>query len=212
MILKRASTMPFFIFIIRGLIMKEMKLDKLERLVLFNQFEILKNLNKDNNFHDYETLQEIVSSGYEGEYHRLFAHLSDGVPSYVTEEVIDTFIMYSLLKYSYSLLSEEDKKEINPQDLEWKGFDANHEPHYGVARFQLEYLKNWQDIGAVAINSHHSTRGLYPPMIAQCKKYSETYVEENPCGSVKLTKEQIKGVLKASQAEKERKELLNLTN
>jgi uncharacterized protein YfbU (UPF0304 family) len=175
---------------------RSMKLDKLKRLELFNQFEILKHVDQDNLDH-YENLQTIVSCGYEGEYYRLFEHISDEVSASITEEVKDTFDMFRQLNFSYSALSEEDKKAIDATKLKWSGFDGNHEPHYSVAYFYIEKLKLWQELGEYAINSHFTTRFLYPPMIEEWKKFK--YGEE-------LTKEQIQRILDAPQSAKKTRE------
>ena len=181
--------------------MEEVKLDKFKRLDLYNQYEILKHLDKENCEH-YEILQNIVANGYEGEYGRLFEHIYNEIPSSLTDEVKDTFDMFRHMNFSYENLTEEEEKDIDVSKLKWHGFDGNHEhEHFSAAHFYLNKLNLWEELGEHAINSHFTTRFYYPPMIGEWKKYGY--------GSM-LTKEQIQLILNAPQAAKKARESINV--
>lgn len=173
--------------------MNEIKLDKVKRLELYNQYEILKHVDK-HNHDDYEMKQSILVNGLEVEYPRLFEQMYDEIPSHVTDEVKDTFDMFRQLKRSYENLSDEDKKEIDLSDIKCDGYDGNHEhPHSTVAHFYLEQLKHprrWEELGDYALNSHTRRCGRYAAMVAVWEKYKDNGF---------LTKEQMFAIIATPQ-------------
>src|SRR5690606_18707681 len=111
------------------LIMEEtMKLTKVERWILANQYKILEHLDPDQTEY-YQKMQEILEQGYELEYNWKTQHLHDDV---VTEEmshyVIKVMVMYDALQRSYARIS--DKEGIEEREIFFPGFDGNNEGVY----------------------------------------------------------------------------------
>lgn len=119
-----------------------MELSKKERLILFNQYEILKHLNPDEQ-EGYEINQKILQDGFVYDYNRLDSFLSEETPVDVSEFVYEVLQMYRCIRDSYYSYNEKDKKEFNKLDPKFRGFDGNEEPEYYIyACFLLEKIKN----------------------------------------------------------------------
>ena len=74
-----------------------MDLSKKERLILFNQYEILKELKKDDIIavREYEKNQDILLDGYHYDYENLVSHMSEDIPDSIS---IWCIAIVSLLK------------------------------------------------------------------------------------------------------------------
>src|SRR5260370_11662197 len=114
--------------------MMDIKLTVVERIILRNQYLILKQLNRDE-AEQYEKLIAIVEDGYEHDYGQLAAAFSgDTMPEEDSAEVIDILDMYSALQMSRKELA--DKAAVA-----FPGFDGNDEResrYLGYARFLVE--------------------------------------------------------------------------
>ncbi|AUX31951.1 MULTISPECIES: YfbU family protein [Sorangium] len=98
-----------------------MKLTKLERLILSNQYRILEALYPKQG---YDRSREIVENGYEQDYERLAEHIDDDVvTTEESKEVRDILHFHRILKQSYDKL--DDKSGIEPESIEFAGFDGN---------------------------------------------------------------------------------------
>lgn len=144
-----------------------MKLTKVERWILANQYKILEHLDPDN-AKEYQVMQEVLENGYELEYDWKTQHLYDG-DDVVTEEkgryVIRVMAMYDALQRSYERLA--DKEGIEERALAFPGFDGNNEGEYlSYARFLREregkftHVKDDSD----NLNSHFPTLEVYDRM------------------------------------------------
>jgi uncharacterized protein YfbU (UPF0304 family) len=114
-----------------------MELTKKDRIVLINQYEILKRLDPDNADH-YGELCEILRNGYEYFYSMIDKGADADMPSKEGRLVVDILDFYR---------SVEDYKYRHPDDKElsehpwgtFKGFDGNNETNYmAFARFLIE--------------------------------------------------------------------------
>lgn len=89
---------------------------------------------------------------------------------YLTEEPVDRAVvtetakiltMWRVIESSYDKQSATEKKRIRdaayPASVEFEGFDGNHDPHYGVASFYVDKLKQFEERKGRAMNSHTST-------------------------------------------------------
>jgi uncharacterized protein YfbU (UPF0304 family) len=150
-----------------------MELSKKDRLILYNQYEILKFLNSNDKHmtEQYELNQEILWNGFKHNYSDLVENMDNDIPDHVSEFVWDVLRMYRTLNNSYLKLSEEEKKEINVSDIRYQGFDGNEEgKHYSYANFILEKMKHYEEIydnGHVELNSHANRVLLYQTMLEE---------------------------------------------
>jgi uncharacterized protein YfbU (UPF0304 family) len=122
-----------------------MELSKQERLILYNQYEILKAVDGGNSEH-YTEYQKILESGYKREYYRFSGHIDDELDDDVAAFVYDVLDMYRALFDSYNKLSPEQLKDIDKDRIIFEGFDGNNECEYlGYARFILKELKLYSE-------------------------------------------------------------------
>ena len=168
-----------------------MDLTKKERLMLYNQYEILKHLEPEEK-EMYEINQKILSSGYKFDYDELIDFLDDETSVEISEFVYDVLQMYRCINDSYDELSEEEKKEFKILNTKFAGFDGNEEyQYYSYASFLLEDLGKYEESyegGKISVNSHRNMLNKYTKMIS---KWKEVY--ENRYG--RLTLDQIKYIV-----------------
>jgi uncharacterized protein YfbU (UPF0304 family) len=143
------------------------KLTKVERWILANQYKILEQVDPDNAEH-YQTMQEILEKGYETEYRWKTQHIYDD-DDVVTEEkghyVINVLAMYDALQQSYQRLA--DKEGIDQNAFAFPGFDGNNEGEYlGYARFLRDKEEKFTDLQVSGrdLNSHFPTLDMYNRM------------------------------------------------
>ncbi len=126
-----------------------MKLSPFERMTLANQFRILQKI--DPGVDHYHQYAEILDSGYEGLYGRIFEHQSDPpLPKEISDEVYDIFDMYRALDRAYQ--SGIEKPDC--RCAEFSGFDGNNDKHFGVASFILNDLNLYSELQKRPMNSH----------------------------------------------------------
>ena len=146
-----------------------MKLSEKERLFLYNQYEILKELKDGHEKEIYEQFQEIVSGGYEDLYEDLMVVIEEAVPRRITNFVFDVLNLYRTLMVSYHELSEEERAQIDENDIVYDGFDQNDEfEYYKFADFLMRKQKRYKEIykdGAAELDSHASRLDQYKKMI-----------------------------------------------
>lgn len=144
-----------------------MKLSKVERWILANQYKLLEHIDPDNAEH-HQTMQQVLEQGYELEYDWKTQHIYDG-EDVMTEKksryVINVMAMYDALQQSYRRLA--NKEGIEERELAFPGFDGNEEGEYlGYAKFLRERegkftrLKDDSDY----LNSHFPTLDTYNRM------------------------------------------------
>ncbi len=157
-----------------------MKLTRVERWILSNQFQILKALHPEE-AKDWQNAAEAVESGYELEFESLATHIyENGLNEADCRQVIHIMSMFSTLKHCYSQLS--DKSGIDAHKLAFEGFSGNEETlHMAYARWlyanhKFRDLKTSDDF-----NSHSpslpSSRRMLRVWESMNKKYDLTREE-----------------------------------
>lgn len=150
-----------------------MELSKKERLILFNQYEILKKLNPDEEKY-YEINQEILQNGFAYDYNELASFICDETPCSVSKFVYDVLQMYRCIRDSYYNYNEKDKEEFKKLDPKFQGFDGNEEPeYYSYACFLLEKLGKFEESyenGKISTNSHSNKVKEYEEMLGKWKE------------------------------------------
>jgi uncharacterized protein len=151
-----------------------MKLSKVERLQIANQFKILSLLDEHERDH-YERMVKIFENGYELQYGDATEHFSEGLSADDCRYVLDVLDMFRMMQRAYDDL--EDKSGIKENRVTFLGFDGNHEPALmGYARFFCEDMKRYEDLRRVpSFNSHMSTTGLYRQMLDAWSASADKY-------------------------------------
>ena len=133
--------------------MKPEKLTFTERLILANQFKILSIIDEDNSEgHKYS--EDIVTHGYEGFYDELYTGIYDPIPAEICTETSDILDMYRGIETGIASLKEEEKKGLDLEKIEFKGFDANNDRHYGFMKFLVDRGGRYDEYKGKYINSH----------------------------------------------------------
>lgn len=150
-----------------------MDLSKKERLLLFNQYEILKHINPEE-AKEYEINQDILFYGYKNEYDSLVENFFDDTSIEISNFVLDVLQMYRCINNSYYDLSDEEKKEYGKLSTSFEGFDGNDESdYYMYACFLLEkkgiYEESYQN-GKIDTNSHCNKVHKYTNMLNRWKE------------------------------------------
>lgn len=125
-----------------------------ERLSLANQFRILAKL------HDDESLlvnAEILEDGYTGRYGDAIRLRHNEVPLGICNETDEILNMYRRINNAIAKLQPEEKESLNLKKIEFEGFDANNDFHYGYMTFMVEKMDLWQEHRERNLNSHSMT-------------------------------------------------------
>ena len=123
-----------------------MELDLKDRLILYNQYEILKKLEPDRK-EKYELNQVILLNGYSDRYEDMLKGMIDEADTRVLESVENTLNLYSSLITSYKSLSKDEQYRINEEDLAFKGYDSKtEEEYYKYAYFLIYKLCKYQEL------------------------------------------------------------------
>ncbi len=169
-----------------------MKLTRVERWILSNQYRILAALRPDEADH-LEQKCEALDSGYELHYGWLAEHIvEDTMSEDECKEVLDILAMFDGLRLSYKTLS--DKSGIDESDIRFQGFDGNNETkQMGYAQyFCLQDDGRFTDIvNTKNLNSHMPTMWRYQPMLREFKAIGK---------GMDLTKDEILRVVNAARA------------
>ncbi|MBK0295839.1 YfbU family protein [Bacillus sp. S34] len=168
---------------------------KEQRVILINQFEILKHL--DPSYSDYyDNKIEILHNGYSYFYDDIVGDLSEDFPKETSRTVLDIFELYRKLYFSYKRLSPEDQEQINERDVIFKGFDGNTETsYYSFANFVVlragKYgeIKDLIEEGKVDMNSHSSRINYYIDLLSRWSPLRQESLGKD------LTLQQIKHLL-----------------
>lgn len=123
-----------------------MELELKDRLILYNQYEILKNLEPDKK-EKYEINQVILLNGYSENYEDMIKGMIYESDIKVLESVENTLHLYSSLIISYKNLPKDEQKRINEEDLAFKGYDSkSEEEYYKYAYFLMYKLCKYQEL------------------------------------------------------------------
>lgn len=153
-----------------------MQLSQIERLTLLNQFEILKRLDKTD---EYDHLIVVLREGYVSEYQRIADLVSGEVSAEDCRLVSDTLAMFRSLEHYHDTANDGDLKKRHFSHF--VGFDGNHEGRLrGLARHEMLDRGMWSESrrrekDTDGFNSHSRTRESYRRMIAEWKQRGEPH-------------------------------------
>lgn len=133
-----------------------------ERLILWNQYEILKRLDPAS-AKEHETSQEIVAQGFEQFYCELNALVEkEPIPFEVTAEVIDILDLFRAIDFS----CRHHKYVPQSAYAQFDGFDGNEETeHYAAAKFVRRTWGKWKELSGRPDNSHANVLERYRRMV-----------------------------------------------
>ncbi|MEP7289634.1 MAG: YfbU family protein [Chloroflexota bacterium] len=154
-----------------------LKLSKVERWLLANQYRILEIIDADSS-EEYQISREILENGYEGEYEGISREIYEGEDILNEKECDDvTYIlaMFSALKNSYTSL--QDKTGIDEFSVTFQGFGGNDETKYlSYTRFICDKLDRFTGLNrGDNFNSHFPMLSAYLPMLAKWRARKERY-------------------------------------
>lgn len=154
-----------------------MKLTKIERILLINQFRILAKLYPDEEEY-YSNQCEVLSSGYTLNYEWMFPSLGEEMSEEECREVLEILKMYDSIRIS---LKEGAKLPKEYQHLQrFRGFDGTHEQNqYGYARYLMidegryrELVKQCKLPGEASISPDVNS---HIPMLAHYRKMLDAW-------------------------------------
>jgi uncharacterized protein YfbU (UPF0304 family) len=160
-----------------------MTLSKTERVMLINQYEILKRLDEKNAVH-YEQLIEILTNGFEIFYSDIDQWVADDIPESEGKLVLDILTIYGLIGV-YKAKHPEDVEVANHHWSDFRGFDGNNESDYlaftgflinkqGKFAEQLENRRLSSEF-----NSHYQVLDKYRQMVATWKEMGKKIPESH---------------------------------
>lgn len=160
------------------------RLTRIERLLLYNQFLILSQLNTEND--SYKKCCEILHHGWTAEYHRVFDSIdSDELSEARTKYLLDVLTMHEILERSYAQLDE--KSGIDPTLIQFFGFDNNHELDLIAYAKHLKQNTGWREfLKNKTLSIHRNTEERYRHMLQRWEVSSD---------KVNLIKEDIQRII-----------------
>jgi hypothetical protein len=165
--------------------MKEINKIKLsinERLLLINQFTILKNIENDDitglmNKSYYDRNIKILENGYELEYFSIYNDIEEPLSYEGCNFVYSVLNMYRDLYFSFENIKNNTK--ILDSDIKFKGFDANdiiEGAYISYAKYIIDDLKKYEEIKKYlgnSFNSHCPMTYKYNNMLRKYEKYKK---------------------------------------
>lgn len=178
-----------------------MKLSKVERLLLANQFELLSR-DENNNYlskKDCILKRDILLEGYEHLYSsEIFSIVSDEIIDDDTSKfVLDILGMYDKLHISYINNIQDGTSTVDEKDITFTGFDGNEEiEYYSFCKFFIEDMNRYErlrEMDNFALNSHSSRLGRYRRQLDVYK--SMQLDKKNDSGIDVLSDDQIQQII-----------------
>ena len=141
-------------------------MDRVQRQILWNQFEILKHLDP-NQAKDYQLHQETLSGGYTEYYSTVLGCVAENdADANMQAETIDILNMFRAL----SNAMHRGWKPKKPDNAVFQGFDGNHDDHYSFAVYLLDKRNLFVESQGRPRNSHSSfTLQQYRRMVRDWK-------------------------------------------
>ncbi len=152
-----------------------MQMTTIERLMIWNQYEILRFLDPENR-DSYEQRQNLIEHGFEFEFDSLVRHLcpeSQMMTEDESREVLDILSMYRALGDFTGRGGELPESPL----LKFFGFDGNHESNQlGYVRYLIQTGRFTEQADAGdGLNSHHPTLPIYRRLLGAWKQSADRY-------------------------------------
>lgn len=147
-----------------------MELTLKERLSLANQYRILALLDEKEGSH-YARMVKVLEHGWELHYDDATVMFEEqGLTGDECRWVMDVLDMYNALRHSHGQLNQADQATFQSHELEFDGFDGNHDREYAYARYLVLDEQRWTEVldgrPNFDLNSHsQGTRPRYLRML-----------------------------------------------
>jgi hypothetical protein len=162
-----------------------MELSRTERIMLSNQYEILRHLDPKDKKH-YDTLLECLKSGYESEFFELAGYFEMNPSSEIQAEVREILEMFRALG------PRRGEGGMLPAAARFIGFDGNDETKYmAYAEFLIEDRGLWRELKHEDkdYNTHCETLSSYREMLRHFRNAGDRH---------HLRAEEIKSIMAAA--------------
>lgn len=171
-----------------------MQLSRVERWILHNQCKILEALDSGNK-EQYKELQEALEWGYSWHYDEYcpVCRNEDMMSEEECREVVAILELHRRLKWLYDALPDSEKKDIDPYEIAFHGFDGNEETkQMAYAKwFCNRRLKQYEELQRPeGFNSHAPVLRRYRAMLREWEKLGK---------KLQLTKEEIMRIVAAGR-------------
>lgn len=141
-------------------------INNFQKLISYNQYEILKKLDADNREY-YEQCQKIIENGSESDIEDL-TYFLNGTSEYVKKETYDILEMYSNLEDAQEKLTLNNE---NTGKVTFTGFDGNEEAeHYNYCKYIVNDEGKYSEFSDRELNSHFPHLNTYRAMLERYKK------------------------------------------
>ena len=174
-----------------------MKLTPSEKLIVSMLASIMKHLKVEDGVNP-DFVEDAVHSGHtwalDWEYQGL--GVEEDKPE-VVQETADILQMWFVIEGALDRLTPEERADLekaaHPWGIEFRGFDGNSDPHFGVASFLVNKMRRFEERKGKEMNSHsHLELGRYRSML-------ERYNHIAPNVHFKLRKVDLAEILKAEK-------------
>lgn len=136
-------------------------ISKIEKLILYNQYEILKNLCPDEKTY-YEDEQETIMHGSDSDIEETASNFT-GASEEVKEEVYSILHMFRDISCSYS---QYNPNQELPYSIRFLGFDGNEESeHYWYCYYLVNHAHKYEEYQHTELNSHSNQLDRYRRML-----------------------------------------------
>lgn len=137
-----------------------LELTKLERLFLWNQYEMRKHVDPKSREHC-ETVQEALQSGYQPCYEYVLDRMEkEEITGEQAQFVYDVLDMFDALQR----YEQASGTKIEHAHAKFSGFDG-HGDLVGFARFNVEVLKRWDYLNIKNFDAHMPIEPIYQRML-----------------------------------------------
>ena len=153
-----------------------MDLELKDRLILYNQYEILKRLDADKK-EEYELNQIILFNGYKNYYDNILKGMIEDIDTKIMDSVENTLHLYNALISSYKNLPKCEQNKINEEDIAFKGYDFESEYKYYQYAYFLIYksykYENLKNIRGFNIKSNSPKLKVYKDILLKIEEVKD---------------------------------------
>ena len=150
----------------------ELNLTLEQRLILLNQYKILKKIYPEEAL-QYSIYQEIVSNGYTLHYNDLLENMNEPMSKEEMEFVLDILDVYNSL--SFAVDKRQEYPSYKNKKIVFPGFDGNNEYKYiEYMQFYIYKLNRFEALkkdSSLDYNTHGETIDIYKHMIDVWKSF-----------------------------------------
>lgn len=153
-----------------------------ERIILYNQYEILKKLYPEEQ-KEYEIKQKVIKNGYVEHYEKYIEDCInlENVSEEITKVVYNILSMYLVLRHSYLALKDDKKNSINKESIVFKGFSKDEKIYKEYAEFlikDLELFKDVLEVDGFKLESYSCMFDIYKNMLDRWIEVRKNYYDE----------------------------------